>query len=498
MTRQNPGSKLKEQDDKKPVKGQSKGGLEKERGPSNEDMGPNTGLNGALNNMPTQPAKFAEFFRQLAPLMPIYRSIEFACVAARRGKEWILISGKTVLSTEPCASEAQILPEVTLEDVVALKGCIPAERISDLVRNLRESYVVRNLIGIDIRLAAKGALAYIWQEPKVIESMSRSKLWGRALALKGCYPYLQSLRSDYNLEKINLDLYSSTSPYNGFDGLCDKLGLPARLNNLTSLLRFQVSAELPAWVTKVGFAKRTKGIYFNCLGTPDLKVKGWPRPGVERIPDTSWVREPSNMACRAPLLIPDGADAADLILSFGELQADVATIELEPLYSDKYREGELQYFPVKHEALKDDEDICELRKMQELVKGKDELIPREVVQKEPPLSDLATRATANQQQPADSATSDARSQRKLPKFRTYRSKLKRAILQQFLANPKATNVEICQGLDEDGAAPPKGYKDDPERCFYQKAYEGTDGDLEHYIQNSIGEVKADLRLLGWL
>jgi hypothetical protein len=62
--------------------------------------------------MPTQTDKFDEFLRQLAPLMPIYRSIEFACVAARHGSEWILISGKAVLSTEPCASEAQIVPVV--------------------------------------------------------------------------------------------------------------------------------------------------------------------------------------------------------------------------------------------------------------------------------------------------------------------------------------------------------------------------------------------------
>jgi hypothetical protein len=164
------------------------------------------------------------------------------------------------------------------------------------------------------------------------------------------------------LEKINLDLYSSTTPYNGFDGLCQKLGLPARLSEPTSLLSFQVSAELPARVTQVRFAKGTFGVDFNCIGTPDLKVKWWPpQPVVERIPATSWgqVQELSNMACRAPLLIPHGADGAKLILSFGEHIADVASFDLDP-------KNDLE---IVHEVLKDDEDICERRKNQELVKG---------------------------------------------------------------------------------------------------------------------------------
>jgi hypothetical protein len=382
MTRQNPGSKLKKQDNKKPVKGQSKRKLEKERGPSNEDMGPTPGLNETLNNMPTQPAKFAEFIRQLAPLMPMYRSIELACVAARRGREWILISGEAVLSTEPCAPEAQISPVVKLEDIVALKECIPAERISDLVRDLRESYVVRNQNGIDVRLTAKGAPDYIWQLPKFVASRSRSNLWGRALALKGCDRDLSSLRSDYNLEKINLDLYASTSPYDGFDELCRDLGLPARLNNLTSLLKFQVSADLPARVTEIGFAEGTEAIYFNCLGTPDLDVL-WSTDETagERIPATSWDRAPSNMACRAPLRIPHGASGFSVVLSFGELIADYVTF-------DFYSEGDL---PWGHVVLEGDEDICNDRKIQQLSKGEDELISREVVQKEPPMPDLATR-----------------------------------------------------------------------------------------------------------
>jgi hypothetical protein len=68
------------------------------------------------------PDPFDEFLRKVAPLMPVYKSLEFACVAARHGSEWVLISGKAVLSTKPCASEAQIVPVAQLQEIVHFRG----------------------------------------------------------------------------------------------------------------------------------------------------------------------------------------------------------------------------------------------------------------------------------------------------------------------------------------------------------------------------------------
>ena len=193
--RQKPDSKLKKQDNKKPVKGQSKGGLVKERGPSKGDMQSTTGLNGALNNMHNPRDKFAIFCEQLPPFKGVYRSIEFACVAAKHGREWILISGKAVLSTEPCTSGTQIKPLFPpLHEIVALQGRIPAEGYKKLIDDLRGSWAVRDPEGISVRLTAKGGRDYIWQLPRRIGSRSRSNLWGRALALDGCDPDLSSLR----------------------------------------------------------------------------------------------------------------------------------------------------------------------------------------------------------------------------------------------------------------------------------------------------------------
>jgi hypothetical protein len=51
--------------------------------------------------MQVQPDAFDDFLRRVDPLMYLYQSLEFACVAARREDGWILISGKAVLTTEP-------------------------------------------------------------------------------------------------------------------------------------------------------------------------------------------------------------------------------------------------------------------------------------------------------------------------------------------------------------------------------------------------------------
>jgi hypothetical protein len=331
--------------------------------------------------MPNQPDKFDVFLQQLAPLMrsrkfpslkkspPLYESLEFACVAAKQGNEWVLISGKAVLSIEPCAAEAQIVPVVQLQEIVALQGRIPAKRVKNLVADLRDFWVVRDLEGISVRLRAKGAGDYNWWLPHLIKWENPSNLCSRALALDGNDPEPSSRPRISTMRKIDSQLHSSRSAFNGFDGLCRSLGLPARLSDLT--LSFHVSAELPAQVRSVKFnhSKRVLDIAFDCLGTPDLTVEWWPRLVQERIPATSWRRGPLNGAYRVSLRVLKDADAVDLILWFGKREADVSTVDLSPLYTGAHLPGEPISFQVVHQVPKDDEDIAEHRKNQELVKG---------------------------------------------------------------------------------------------------------------------------------
>jgi hypothetical protein len=79
----------------------------------------------------------------------------------------------------------------------------------------------------------------------------------------------------------------------------------------------------------------------------------------------------------------------------------------------------------------------------------------------------------------------------------YRSELKRGILIQLTRNPRASDLEICHGLDADGAAElPDGWKlKTIDRSFVQ-AY--RDSRLRHRIEIAISRVRTDLRKQGLL
>jgi hypothetical protein len=211
-----------------------------------------------------------------------------------------------------------------------------------------------------------------------------------------------------------------------------------------------------------------------------------------------------------PIEVPENVRLGKLILSFGEIEFKTTIFrsgqaDITPYEPAVVRE-ELAVPSLATTGASDREYIPRGRKVGTERDGIEDVIEVTAVpefgsiehQTQQPPPAVETRKGPAQQQPADSATREARSQRKPPKLRRYRSKPKRAILRQLWTNPKLTNIEICQGLDLDGEAPPEGYKDDPEQSFYQKAYKGTDEDLKKYIQNSIDEVQADLRLIGWL
>jgi hypothetical protein len=285
-----------------------------------------------------------------------------------------------------------------------------------------------------------------------------------------------------NLEAIDRQLGGGSHGINGF---CRELGLPYRQGNLAT--SFQVSAELPAMLISASWSKGVLDLVIESLGSPRVTIEWLPQHELQGVP-VNWDAENREIVGKtqalASLPVPIGSTAAKLILSFGELQAEAITIDLSSPRFD------LESQLIKQSQLVKLYDVAEVPVLPDsgCIEGQDQQ----------PSPAVETRKGHSQQQTTDSATSEAGGRRNPRKLRRYRSEVKKAIFWQLFQNPKATNIQICQGLDADGASPPEGYKDDPDHRFYEKAYEGTDEGLKHYIQNSIDEVKADLRLIGWL
>jgi hypothetical protein len=294
-------------------------------------------------------------------------------------------------------------------------------------------------------------------------SNGRGNVWDEIhtpwLALCGTGPNTSLLLSDRTLQKINSQLRSSRPAFNGLDGLCGKIGLPVPRGNLAT--SFNVFGELPAVILAARLADGALHFVIGCVGAPDLMVEWFPARQLQRVRPgwnlKSFVVDGFYLV-GVPIL--EGSQGAKLIISFGEMQACASTV----------------YFPVTDMSRTDAVDLCP-------------------VHEHPPVFEFETQATANEE--GDIASKEAPSARKPPQFPKYRSELKIAIFEQIVLKKKTGGIEICKGLDQDGVAPPEGYKEDPESRFYEKAYNGTDEGLKQYIWNSIYEVQTDLRRLGW-
>jgi hypothetical protein len=80
---------------------------------------------------------------------------------------------------------------------------------------------------------------------------------------------------------------------------------------------------------------------------------------------------------------------------------------------------------------------------------------------------------------------------------SYRSELKRVILTQLALNPKATDVEICRGLDADGSVElPSSWKSKVSDRGFFDAY--SDVVRRHKVEVTISKVRKDLRKQGLL
>jgi hypothetical protein len=79
----------------------------------------------------------------------------------------------------------------------------------------------------------------------------------------------------------------------------------------------------------------------------------------------------------------------------------------------------------------------------------------------------------------------------------YRSELKRGILMQLIRRPDATDLEICRGLDGDGAVElPSSWRVRPGNRLFAEAY--LSAKTRHKVEIAISKVRADLRKHGFM
>jgi hypothetical protein len=111
--------------------------------------------------------------------------------------------------------------------------------------------------------------------------------------------------------------------------------------------------------------------------------------------------------------------------------------------------------------------------------------------------------SGSRQQPKDPVPAPAGKNNRRPRpksdrlLSSYRSEIKRAILTQLALNPKATDVEICRGLDADGSVelPSTWRSKVSDRGFFD-AY--SDAVRRHKVEVTISKVRKDLRWQGLL
>ena len=190
---------------------------------------------------------------------------------------------------------------------------MPIDDLSGLLAELKSCVLKQG----EVRLVPSDWGGYSWTLPHVARSVD--SLYERELVLNGNGPDISPFFPHTILQRIDNQLRSATPAYNGFDGLCAALLLPARRTNLKS--SFRLSAHLPASLWRVELYPRRRAIEvkINCVGVPDIMVEWFPSREFQKIP-TEWVTDTANGVPRsASLPIPDDfVTGARLILAFGD------------------------------------------------------------------------------------------------------------------------------------------------------------------------------------
>lgn len=244
----------------------------------------------------------------------MYGWLELACVAVKVGSDWILLSGRALLRTKPCPPTGGLTPLVHLNELVAVSGSTPALTIEDLIGLLKDSWVIEGVRDYPIRLIPEKAPQYRWNAPMVYSLSQQSRM----LAVKwGGFNLIDSI-THMDWDEIDSRLRQGTPGFNGFDALCEKLGLAARHNNLTS--SFEVAAELPARFVAVDVdpEKRSIETDIEYEGSPDLMIEWLPQHDLKRIRQV-WQPDGGPIVRHISVAIPEDAVEADLALSFAKL-----------------------------------------------------------------------------------------------------------------------------------------------------------------------------------
>jgi hypothetical protein len=110
------------------------------------------------------------------------------------------------------------------------------------------------------------------------------------------------------------------------------------------------------------------------------------------------------------------------------------------------------------------------------------------VSQSPPKSDIAPSFQGERDLTAPAPPKSAVA----PLLLRYRSKVKRAILGQLILNPRATDLQICRGVDVNGTIElPATWRGGKDRLF-QTAYMDH---RKHKVEIAISKVRADMRAL---
>jgi hypothetical protein len=261
----------------------------------------------------------SDFIRPFA----LYHSLEFSCVAAKSGSEWLLVAGRAALCAEPLTSDPLLSIAFSSDRIVALSGHVAAGDVEGLVNYLKDSAVPTGNTGYNIRLMPEGAGEWVWQGPgvrPVDKGLYPWSRWKSELWLHGGGTSVSSLLAPW-WHQIDDQLLRAAPPFKGFNGLCRKLRIPAADGRIGHSF-FNISAELPAQFASVRDDRRrhTVEVDFECIGTPSLMGQWLPEGDLARV---EWQYDPNANSHHVSMEVPSGSAELDLTLLFEGLgQAD--------------------------------------------------------------------------------------------------------------------------------------------------------------------------------
>ena len=264
-------------------------------------------------------------------LAELYHSLEFSCLAAKSGSEWVLIAGRAALSTNTCLSNPSISPVYSDNEFVALHGGLSAQNFEDLLNNLKNSEVVGGLQRYNVRLMPQGPGEFVWQGPVV--RLVDTKLypwttWKSELWIHGSGGNVFPLLAPW-WDRVDERLIHNRPRFNGLNGLCRKLRIPLVRDHL-NLSFFNISAELPAQFVSIHEDRKahTLEVDFECVGTPLLMKQWLPEGDLDLV---EWQNDPETNRQHVSLGIPPGSAEVELLLSFEVLgQADALRYRVAP------------------------------------------------------------------------------------------------------------------------------------------------------------------------